>query len=137
MALTSIPGRLLLIAAVLALAITMNAQNPCASGEHRALILSGGGLKGAFEAGAVYHLVVQRGCDFHDFAGISVGALNAAVLAQAPPSEDETESHANLAHRSEQLVGLWESFKGPRDILRHHRFGTVRTMAFGAEAIND
>jgi len=137
MAFTSISGRFLVIPAVLAIAIATNAQNPCVNGDYRALILSGGGLKGAFEAGAVYHLVVQRGCDFHDFAGISVGALNAAVLAQAPPSKDETESLANLAHRSEQLVGLWESFKGPRDILRHHRFGTVRTMAFGAEAIND
>src|SRR5215469_14823838 len=127
MAFTSISGRFLVIPAVLAIAIATNAQNPCVNGDYRALILSGGGLKGAFEAGAVYHLVVQRGCDFHDFAGISVGALNAAVLAQAPPSEDEVASHARLAQRSEQVVSLWEGFKGPRGILRHHVFGTVRT----------
>src|SRR6516162_4282166 len=103
MALTSIPTRFLLIGAILALPITTNAQNPCASGEHRALILSGGGLKGAFEAGAVYHLIVQRKCDFIDFAGISVGAVTAAILAQAAPSEDEAVSQAKLAQRSEQL----------------------------------
>jgi len=53
-----------------------NAQDPCHTADRRALILSGGGVKGAFEAGAVYHLVVLRGCDFQDFAGISVGALS-------------------------------------------------------------
>src|SRR2546425_9394207 len=60
----------------------------------RALVLSGGGAKGAFEAGAVYHLVVHRGCDFTDLSGVSAGALNAAFLAQAP---SRSQSQANLA----------------------------------------
>ncbi|HXZ80332.1 MAG TPA: patatin-like phospholipase family protein, partial [Terriglobales bacterium] len=72
-----------LVTVVILLAVASHAQDPCANNEHRALILSGGGVKGAFEAGAIYHLVVLRGCDFQDFAGVSVGALNAAMLAQA------------------------------------------------------
>src|SRR5207245_1660047 len=51
----------------------------CAPGINRALVLSGGGLKGAFQAGAVYHLIVQRRCDFREFAGVSVGSLNAVI----------------------------------------------------------
>src|ERR1700685_103622 len=60
-----------------------NAENPCGSLKQRALVLSGGGVKGALEAGAIYHLVVERGCDFGEFSGVSVGALNAVFLAQA------------------------------------------------------
>ena len=83
-----------------------SAQDPCHAADRRALILSGGGVKGAFEAGAVYHLVVLRGCDFQDFAGVSVGALGSAFLAQAATSNDPAQSQAALARQAEQLVSL-------------------------------
>src|SRR5205809_3362860 len=103
-----------------------SAQDPCHAADRRALILSGGGVKGAFEAGAVYHLVVLRGCDFQDFAGISVGALGSAFLAQAA-----------LARQAEQLVSLWQGIKGPRDVMKGRRLGVVRFFVFGAESLND
>jgi len=115
----------------------LRAQAPCATQERRALVLSGGGLKGAFEAGAVYHLVIHRGCDFHDFAGVSVGALNGAILAQASPSDDASESRRNLALHAEQMVSVWENLKGSRDIVHSRMFGGVRFAALGAENIND
>jgi hypothetical protein len=55
----------------------------CQPEKNRALVLSWGGLKGAFQAGAIYHFVVHRRCDFREIAGVSVGSLNAVILAQA------------------------------------------------------
>jgi len=46
-----------------------------------ALCLSGGGSKGAWECGVVKYLASQ-GLEFDCFAGTSVGAINAAFLAQ-------------------------------------------------------
>jgi NTE family protein len=50
----------------------------------RALVLSGGGSKGAYEAGVVNYLLCQEAREYDLFAGVSVGALNAAFLAQYP-----------------------------------------------------
>lgn len=49
----------------------------------RALVLSGGGSKGAYHVGAVRALV-ERGAEYDIFCGTSVGAINAAGLAQYP-----------------------------------------------------
>jgi NTE family protein len=48
--------------------------------EKRALVLSGGSIKGAFQAGAIGHLL-NRGFTPDLLCGISVGSLNAAFLA--------------------------------------------------------
>ena len=47
----------------------------------RALILSGGGSKGAYQAGAIDHLLGVEGINYEIFCGVSVGALNCAMLA--------------------------------------------------------
>lgn len=121
----------------LAAVVASQAQNPCDGPDRRALIFSGGGIKGAFEAGAAYHLIVHRACDFHDFAGISVGAIDGTILAQAPRSDDWEESHAALASQAESLVTLWESLKSSRDIVRPRKFAGLRFAMFGAENLND
>ncbi len=122
---------------ILSLFHLAQAEDPCANEKRRALVLSGGGPKGAFETGAIYHLVVHRNCDFHEFSGSSVGALNGAFLAQAAQSTDPTESHANLAAQTEALVSLWQSVKGPRDIMKNRRLATLRFGLFGLENLND
>ncbi len=96
------------------------AQSPdtCDPSAKRALVLSGGGLKGAFQAGAVYHLVVHRRCDFQEFAGVSVGSLNAVVLAQARRDENPEVSLNNLGERAEALIQLWEGIRSPKQILK-------------------
>ena len=99
--------------------------DPCGSGHDRALVLSGGGAKGAFEAGAIYHLVYQRGCDFGDIAGVSVGALNGSYLAQA--SEDG-DSLANLKLAADGLVEFWKGITGPDEVLKPRFLGEVRSF---------
>ena len=46
----------------------------------RALVLSGGGVKGAFQVGALMHSMGDLGRDYDIVCGVSVGALNAAGL---------------------------------------------------------
>jgi len=126
---------------IAALALLFNqvakAEDPCVNLKRRALVMSGGGAKGAFEAGAVYHLVVQRHCDFDEFSGSSVGALNSAFLGQAAKSIDTDESLANLSAQSEELVSLWQSIKSSKDIRKPRRFATLRFGLFGLDSMND
>jgi Patatin-like phospholipase len=122
---------------VIAVSAVTFAETPCATGENRALVLSGGGVKGAFEAGAIYHLVIDRGCDFQDFAGVSVGALNAAMLSQAAPSDDPAKSLDQLKLRTEAMVALWESFRNSRQIMRPRHFAAIGFALFGADSMND
>ena len=46
-----------------------------------ALVLSGGGFKGAFQLGAIKELL-EKGIEFSAVSGVSVGALNASQVAQ-------------------------------------------------------
>src|SRR3954466_15169196 len=50
----------------------------------RALVLSGGGSKGAFEVGVVQRLMGEQQLEYELLCGTSVGAINAAYLAQTP-----------------------------------------------------
>lgn len=74
----------------------------------RALVLSGGGAKGAFQAGAVDALVREMSFDFEVLAGVSVGALNAAFLAQAPSTK--------LPQTVKGLSKLWLGIQGNHDV---------------------
>ena len=60
----------------------------------RALALSGGGAKGAFQVGALRALAA-RGISFDLFTGVSVGALNAALAARG--KLDDLEAFWNTA----------------------------------------
>ncbi len=113
---------------------TAAGEEQCAPDVSRGLVLSGGGAKGAFEAGAVFHLVVHRGCDFRDMSGVSVGALNAAYLAQAPSGSSSLQS---LQAQSKGLVELWRGIRGPKDVLRERWLGLIRLALFGLESLND
>jgi len=48
----------------------------------RALVLAGGGNKGAYQAGVIRYLLRERGVRYDLYCGVSAGALNAAYLAQ-------------------------------------------------------
>lgn len=54
------------------------------SAPRRALVLSGGGSKGAFQVGVLQRLMGDQQIDYDLLCGISVGAINAAYLAQTP-----------------------------------------------------
>ena len=47
----------------------------------KGLVLEGGGAKGAFQCGAIKALY-DNGYTFDGVAGTSIGAINAAILAQ-------------------------------------------------------
>lgn len=106
----------------------------CEPNNDRALVLSGGGAKGAFEAGAIFHFVNHRDCDFRDIAGVSVGAVNGAYIAEAP--SDET-SLRNLQDRTRGLIDFWRSINGPDDILRPRFLGKLRLFLLGLDSLND
>jgi predicted acylesterase/phospholipase RssA len=127
-------GKVVLLLALCVPAVWAQGANPCSPQESRALVLSGGGAKGAFEAGAVYHLVVHRGCDFKDFSGVSAGALNVAYLAQAPV---EGDSLGNLQQQAKGLVELWRNVRGAKQVMRNRFLGVPRLLLFGTESLKN
>lgn len=53
----------------------------------KALVMSGGGSKGAFEVGVLRYLHDHENVEYDIIAGVSVGALNASMLATGPMKE--------------------------------------------------
>lgn len=113
------------------------AADPCGAPNARSLVMSGGGAKGAFQAGAAYHLIVHRGCDFAEISGTSVGAINGALLAQAAVTDDAAASLDNLRAAAEALVDEWVELSGPRDMMRARPLGKVRFALFGLDSVAD
>jgi len=60
--------------------------------EVRALVLQGGGALGAYQAG-VYEGLREAGIELTDLAGISIGALNLAIIAGNPPDKQVERLH--------------------------------------------
>jgi NTE family protein len=77
----------------------------------RALVLSGGGSKGAAEVGVLDYLLEQNpDLDYDIYAGVSVGALNGAILAEAPLKESYPK-----------LKDIWlNQVKGSSSVWSHH-----------------
>jgi NTE family protein len=97
----------------------------------RALVLSGGGARGAFQVGMLRELVINRGLDFQVIRGVSVGSLNAAYLAQASTQGD---SLANLAQQVERLEAVWrDEIQGNSSVYKK-RWG-VAGVALGADSL--
>jgi NTE family protein len=73
------------------------------------LVLSGGGARGAYEAGVLAHLFeavypkLRRGFEFDVVSGTSVGAIHAAYLAAS--------AHWRHAGRADRLVATWRSMR--------------------------
>ncbi|MDW7745998.1 patatin-like phospholipase family protein [Halomonas sp.] len=67
-----------------------------------ALLLQGGGALGAYHHG-IYEALAEGGIEFDWFAGTSIGAIQAAILAGNPPE-----------HRLEQLEAFWERITWPQ-----------------------
>ena len=129
--------RRLLLALLIVSACASAQEIDCTPARSRALVLSGGGAKGAFEAGAIYHLVVHRHCDFKEISGVSVGALNGSFLAQAASSSDPEQSLKNLGDQADELAKVWESIRGPQDIFKKRFLGMLRFGLFKIENLNN
>jgi len=69
----------------------------------KALVLSGGGSKGAFQLGAIKRLMLVENNSYDIFCGTSVGALNASFLSQF----SDRERLDGLS----QLLDIWTNLK--------------------------
>ncbi|OWT77361.1 MULTISPECIES: DUF3734 domain-containing protein [unclassified Achromobacter] len=97
-----------------------------------ALVLQGGGALGSYQAG-VYQGMHEAGVQPDWVAGISIGAINAAIIAGAPPDE-----------RVERLHGFWESICRPYgygalpwgDMFAAAAAGPFASYAYGSPGAN-
>lgn len=76
----------------------------------RGLVLTGGGVKGAFQCGVLTELI-KRGGDWDYISGNSVGALNASIIGQASSGE--------MQQRGSELYELWAGVAGNKAIWKH------------------
>jgi NTE family protein len=66
----------------------------------RALVLSGGAVKGAYEAGVISRWMGEDAIDYDILCGVSVGGINTAFVCQTPLGKPKDASKA--------LLGLWQ-----------------------------
>lgn len=71
----------------------------------RALVLSGGGSKGAYQLGVLRKWMLEEGRDYDILCGVSVGALNVSVLGQAPLGKPEAAFT--------KLLSMWDRVENP------------------------
>jgi len=101
----------------------------------RALVLGGGGARGAFQVGMLLELVGTQGLDFTILRGVSVGALNAAFLAQAPVGTTPQQSLTNLRAQVDKLHTLWtKEIKGNHSVYAERPGGFAGLVA-GADSL--
>jgi NTE family protein len=67
----------------------------------RAVVLSGGGAKGAYQAGALAYLVGNLERQYDIVCGVSVGALNAAMLAMHPIGQERSAAA--------EILNIWRN----------------------------
>ena len=79
----------------------------------RALVLSGGGSKGAYQVGALEHMLGELKLQYDIFVGISVGALNSSFLSMYSTGEEEQSIKG--------LVEVWNTVNDSRIFKLNHR----------------
>ncbi len=97
----------------------------------RALLLAGGGARGAYQVGMLEELIVYQKLDFQILRGVSVGAFNAAFLAQAPSSPNSQEE---LAKRVGHLKDVWQTEIEGNHSIYAERAGFVG-LALGVDSL--
>lgn len=84
---------------------------------NRAVVMSGGGAKGAFQVGALDYLINEEGMDFQVISGVPTGSLNATILAQA--SKGELKEYQRI------LREIWFQIGSDRSIYLKRFLGEV------------
>ena len=84
-----------------------------------ALVLSGGGAKGAFQCGAERYARQVKGYHWDVIAGVSVGALNAAMLAM---------------QKYDRLLEIWNTISNGRVYTGGFNLLTLIRLFFGAKS---
>jgi len=81
----------------------------------RALVLSGGGSKGAYQVGALEYILGEKRVVYDAFCGVSVGAINAAFLSMYKSGEELDA----ILHLSE----MWSKLDNSKIYKRWFPFG--------------
>ncbi len=84
-----------------------------------ALVLSGGGAKGAFQAAAERYAREVKGYNWDTIAGVSVGALNATMLSM---------------HKYERLFEIWNTITDDKVYTGGFNLISVIKLLFGAKS---
>jgi NTE family protein len=95
--------------------------------QRKALVLAGGGSKGAFEVGVLQRLMGDQRNEYELLCGTSVGAINAAYLAQTPLGQP--------AEAVARLRAQWDTVTTGRVYKRWFPFG--RAEAFVKPSVYD
>jgi len=86
----------------------------------RALVLSGGSGKGAYQCGSLRYLLGELRVKYSVYCGISVGAINNSFLAQFPEGQEEESI--------ERLTDLWRTMDSSKIYKRHFPFGRLHAI---------
>jgi NTE family protein len=86
-----------------------------------AIVLSGGGARGAFQVGVMDALINERGVNFDIFAGVSTGAIQAL---------------GGAMNDMPGLVQQWMTISGNKDIYKKRPLGAAGAV-FGADSMFD
>lgn len=98
----------------------------------RALVLAGGGARGAYQVGMLQELVINQGIDFDVLRGVSVGALNASFLSMARSTSNSLQ---NLQQQVNQLTHIWTTeIQGNQSVYAERPGGFVG-IATGADSL--
>ena len=81
----------------------------------RALVLSGGGSKGAYQSGALKYILGEQEVKYDIFCGVSVGAINCAYLSMFHEGQEKLSS--------ETLANLWSQLDTSKIYKRWKPFG--------------
>lgn len=81
----------------------------------RALVLSGGGSKGAYQCGALQYILGELEVRYDALCGVSVGAINVAFLAMYKHGEEKWSAGV--------LKNMWSGLDNSKIYKRHFPFG--------------
>ncbi len=94
-----------------------------------ALVLSGGSIKGAFQAGAI-QAVIQSGFIPDFIYGISVGALNGSFLCNESGRQTNAGNLLDWNSIAQKLVSFWkDNVKRPSDVIKEKSWLDVGVSA--------
>lgn len=86
----------------------------------KALVLSGGGSKGAYQAGALKYILGTLRVNYDIFCGVSVGAINVAHLGMYPTGQEKESIKT--------LTKLWSELDNSKIYKRWWPFGRWHSM---------
>lgn len=97
----------------------------------KALVLSGGSIKGAFQAGAV-NAFIEKGYKFDSVYGISVGSLNGTFISHEAGLQNVSKDLIDWPLIGNNLVKFWtDNIKKPKDVvLKRNKLETLGSAIF-------